>query len=233
MAETHALLGMLRKELDYNWPEVDREFRRAHELNRESPVVRLRHAISVLIPHGRIDEGTDEVAVVLHSDPLSLIVRWWVGTMAYLGRRPETMLDEGGHMVGLDPGHFLGHLVIGMGRAESGEPEAAVVALEKARELSGGVPITIGYLAMAHGRAGSRDEALDLLEKAEAMASVAYVPPSTLALGYVGLDDWDAAFQWWGRAVELRDPLIVPIKTFPFFDPGAQRSPVSGITGNA
>ena len=46
LAETHALLGMLRKELDYNWSEVDRELRRARELNRESPLVRLRYAIS-------------------------------------------------------------------------------------------------------------------------------------------------------------------------------------------
>jgi len=219
LAETHALLGMLRKELDYNWPEVDREFRRAHELNRESPVVRLRYAISGLLPHGRIDEAEAEVAAMLQSDPLSLLVRWWVSTMAYLGHRPERMLDEGRHMVELDATHFLGHLVIGLGCIESSAPDEAVFALEKARELSGGVFITIGYLALAYGRAGRRDDALNLLEQTEAMAAKAYVPPSTLALGHVGLEDWDAAFHWWDRAVEIRDPLVVPIKTFPFFDP--------------
>jgi TolB-like protein len=219
LAETHALLGMLRKELDYNWPEVDREFRRAHELNRESPVVRLRYAVSGLLPHGRIDEGAAEVAAMLQSDPLSLLVRWWVSTMAYLGRRPERVLDEGRHMVMLDPTHFLGHLVIGLGCTESGAPDEAVVALEKARELSGGVPVTIGYLAFAYGRAGRRDDARKLLEQTETMAAKAYVPPSTLALGYVGLEDWDAAFHWWDQAVEVRDPLVVPVKTFPFFDP--------------
>ena len=219
LAETHALLGMLRKELDYNWPEVDREFRRAHELNRESPVVRLRYAVSGLLPHGRIDEAAAEVAVMLQSDPLSLLVRWWVSTMAYLGRRPERMLDEGRHMVVLDPTHFLGHLVIGLGCTESGAPDEAVVALEKARELSGGVPVTIGYLAFAYGRAGRRDDARKLLEQTETMAAKAYVPPSTLALGHVGLEDWDAAFHWWDQAVEVRDPFVVPVKTFPFFDP--------------
>ena len=50
LAQTHALLGMLRKELDYNWPEVDRELRRARQLNAESPLVRLRYAISGLLP---------------------------------------------------------------------------------------------------------------------------------------------------------------------------------------
>lgn len=122
-------------------------------------------------------------------------------------------------MVELDPSHFLGHLVIGLGCIESGEPDDAVIALEKARELSGGVPITIGYLALAYGRAGRRDDTRELLEQTGTMAAKGYVPPSTFALGHIGLEDWDAAFQWWEQAVEVRDPLVVPIKTFPFFDP--------------
>ncbi len=219
LAETHALLGMLRKELDYNWLEVDREFSRAHKLNRESPTVRLRYAIAGLIPHGRIDEAEAEVAAMLQSDPLSLLVRWWVSTVEYLRHRPERMHDEGRHMLALDPTHFLGHLVIGLACIERNTPDEAVAALEEARELSGGTPITIGYLALAYGRAGRRDDALKLLERTEAMSAKAYIPPSTLALGYVGLEDWDAAFHWWDRAVEARDPLVVPIKTFPFFDP--------------
>jgi adenylate cyclase len=179
----------------------------------------LRYAISGLLPHGRIDEAAAEVKDALQSDPLSLLVRWWVGTMAYLGCRPERVIEEGRHMVALDPTHFLGHLVAGLGSIESGAAAEAVTALEKARELSGGIPITLGYLAFAYGRAGRPDDARKLLDQMETMATKTYVPPSTLALGHVGLDDWDAAFQWWNQAVDVRDPLIVPIKTFPFFDP--------------
>ena len=36
--------------------------------------------------------------------------------------------------------------------------------------------------------------------------------------------DWrggrrDAAFDWWTRAIEGRDPLVMPVKSYPFFDP--------------
>jgi len=219
LAETHALLGMLRKELDYNWPEVEREFRRARDLNRESPVVRLRYAICGLLPHGRIDEAAAEIDAMLQSDPLSLLVRWWVGSTAYLGRRTERTIEEGRHMIALDPTHFLGHLVVGLGLIESCAVDEAVTALEEARELSGGIPLTLGYLAFAYGHAGRREDACELLDQMETMATKIYVPPSALALGHVGLDDWDKAFHWWDQAVEVRDPIIVPIKTFPFFDP--------------
>jgi serine/threonine-protein kinase len=219
LAETHALLGMLRKELDYNWPEVDRELARAHDLNRQSPLVRLRYAISGLLPHGRIDEAAAEVDAVLQSDPLSVFVRWWAAVMAYLGRRPQRMIDEGRHMIALDPNHFLGHWALGMARIESGAADEGVAACEKAHELSGGIPFTHGFLAYAFGRAGRRGDARRLLERAERMAAGAYVPPSTFAYCHLGLDDWDAAFGWWDRAIEVRDPLVMAIKTYPFFDP--------------
>jgi len=219
LAETHALLGMLRKELDYNWPEVDRELRRARELNGQSPLVRLRYAISGPLPHGRIEEAAAEVDAVLGSDPLSILVRWWAAIMAYLGRRLERMADEGRRMVALDPTHFLGHWVVGMAEVDRGAPHEGIAALEKAHELSGGIPFTLGFLGYACGCGGRRDAARRLLERAEAMAAGAYVPPSALALCHVGLGDWDAALGRWSEAIEARDPLIMPIKSYPFFDP--------------
>jgi tetratricopeptide (TPR) repeat protein len=219
LAETHALLGMLRKELDYDWPEVDRELSRARELNPQSPLVRLRYAISGPLPHGRMDEAAAEVDAVLQADPLSVFVRWWAAIMAYFGRRPGRMIDEGRHMIALDPTQFLGHWAVAAACVETGALDEAVAAAEKAHELSGGIPFTLGFLAYAYGRAGRRDDARRLLDRAEEIAAGAYVAPSALALGYAGLEDWDASFSRWNQAIEVRDPLIIPIKTHPVFDP--------------
>ncbi len=219
LAQTHALLGMLRKELDYNWPEVDRELARALELSRESPLVRLRYAISVLLPHGRLGEATAEVEEVLRTDPLNLFVRWWLGVMFYLARRPERMIDEGRHMIALEPGFFLGHWVLGMGLDATGRTGEAVAALERAHEGSGGSPFTLGFLAYGYGRTGRSEEARGLLELAREAAAAGYVPASTFFMGHIGLGERDAAFEWMDRAVETRDPIIMPIKTFPFLDP--------------
>jgi serine/threonine-protein kinase len=219
LAETHALLGMLRKELDYNWPEVDHELGRARELNRESPLVRLRYAISGLLPHGRINEGVEEIQGVLQSDPLSMVVRWWLAIMLYLARLPDRTMDEGHRMIALDPNHFLGHWVVGAACTESSAPDEAVTAFEKAHELSGGTPFTLGFLGYALGRAGRTDDARRLLEQAETMAAAGYVSPFAIAIIHAGIGELDAAFEWWNRAIDVRDPLIVPIKNLPIFDP--------------
>jgi len=219
LAQTHALLGMLRKELDYNWPEVDRELRRAFQLNRESPLVRLRYAISGLLPHARNDEAMVELESILQTDPLSLFARWWMAVCAHLARRPDRAIAEGRHMIALDPTHFLGHWALGVGLNDIHPGRDAVDALKKAHELSGGMPFTLGFLAMVSGRAGLLDDARRLLVQAEQMASAGYVPPSTFASCHIGLGDWDAALDWMDRAIEARDPIIMPIKSFPFLDP--------------
>ncbi len=218
-AETHALLGMLRKELDYDWPEVDRELSRALELNRESPVVKLRYAISGLLPHGRIAEGMAELDAIVRSDPLSVPARWWLAVMCLLAGRVDRLHDEAGHMIALDPHHFLGHWVLGIHRDLVGAHTEAVAALEKAHELSGGSPFTLGFLGLINGRAGRTHATRALLQHAAEAAKAGYVPPSTFAFGHIGLCDWDAAFEWLGRAIDGRDPLVMPIKTYPYLEP--------------
>jgi serine/threonine-protein kinase len=219
LAQTHALLGMLRKELDYNWPEVERELRRARDLDRESPLVRLRYAISQLLPQGRVVEAMAEIDGMLVTDPLSLFVRWWVAITAHLARQPERVVEEGRHMIALDPTHFLGHWALGIGLNDAGAVNEAVASLERAHELSGGIPFTLGFLAYVYGRAGRCDDTRRLLDSASELAGTGYVPPTTFLMGYVGLEDWDAAFDWMDKAIEGRDPIIMPIKSFPFLDP--------------
>jgi TolB-like protein len=128
-------------------------------------------------------------------------------------------IAEGRHMIALDPTHFLGHWALGVGLNDIHPGRDAVGALKKAHELSGGIPFTLGFLAMVSGRAGLLDDARRLLVQAEQMASAGYVPPSTFAWCHIGLGDWDAALDWMDRAIEARDPIIMPIKSFPFLDP--------------
>jgi serine/threonine-protein kinase len=217
--ETHALLGMLRKELDYDWPEVDRELRRALELNPESPLVKLRYAISGLLPHGRVAEAMAELEGIVRIDPLSVHTRWWLAVMSLLAGRLDRLDDEARRMIALDPHHFLGYWALGMHRDRVGAPAEAVAALGKAHELSRGSPFTLGFLGLVTGRAGRGDDARALLQRAAEAAKSGYVPPSTFAFGHIGLGDWNAAFERLDEAIEVRDPLVMPIKTYPFLEP--------------
>jgi TolB-like protein len=219
LADTHALLAMLRKELDYNWTEVNRELERALELNRESPTVRLRYAIAGLMPHGRLEEALAEAEKVLASDPLSLFVNWTLGYMAYFARMPDRVIATGRHMIEMDRSSPLAHWVLGVGLEQAGDLSGAVTAMRRANELSGGIPFTKGFLARVLGQAETYEEVQLMVEEMTRAAASGYYPPSAIALGHIGLDQWGEAFDWLERAVELRDPIIMPVKSFPFLDP--------------
>lgn len=70
----------------------------------------------------------------------------------------------------------------------------------------------------AAGASGRGCHALRAL-RLRAMSAKVCVPPTSFALIHLGLGERDACFEWLDRAIDERDHLITPIKTYPFLDP--------------
>ena len=58
-----------------------------------------------------------------------------------------------------------------------------------------------------------------MLERLYAALAETYVPASSLAWIHLGLGEIDRAFTWMDRAVDARDPMMIPLNTYPFLDP--------------
>jgi TolB-like protein/tetratricopeptide (TPR) repeat protein len=219
LAETHALLGRYRKQVDFNWPEAEREMKRALELNPRSPVVRLRYATSYLMAQGRLAEAAGELEGVLEYDPMNLNVRCWFAVLHYLGRHYDGALEQLDQVFDVDPDYSLGHLVLGQTRCMERKFEEATAVFRKAVELYGGAPMVLGWLGLALAQGGNISEAQRLLDRLHAVAANTYVPRTSFAWIHFGLGEIDDAFVWMDRAIEARDHMMTPIKTYPFMDP--------------
>ncbi len=225
LAETHALLGQYRKQLDFDWPEVRREMSRALQLNPASPLVRVRYAVTGLMPHGRIQEAVHELesAVELDprasSDPRSSLARFWLAIMLWLGRQYDRGIEQAQLVLKADPNYYLGHFVTGLCYREKRMFDEAVAAQRKATELVAGAPLMLGWLGLALAQAGNTAEARSVLEKLHAMATQACVPPTSFAWIHFGLGEKDDFFSWMDRAIDARDHMLMPIKSYPFLDP--------------
>ncbi|HZM51585.1 MAG TPA: winged helix-turn-helix domain-containing protein [Vicinamibacteria bacterium] len=216
---THALLAMLCKEVDYDWSEVDREFARALELEPRSPVVRFRHAICGLISRGRGAEAARELEPVVQNDPLSIVTRWWLAAAYWFSRQTGRAREQAQRMAEIDARHPLTHMILGTCLLTEGDLAGAVAAYEKAAELGDRLPWLLGWLGLACGRAGQKDRAHALREELLAGSASAYVSPFAIALISIGLDDADGAFEWMDRAIEERDPFVIPLLSYPILDP--------------
>ena len=219
LAQTHALLGIFRKELDYNWAEVRREMKLALELDPESPVVRFRYAVSGLMPQGNLEQSAAELERALESDPSSLFMRVWLAEVLYLGRQYERSLEQCRSLMQLDPIYFLSHFIVGQIRCEQGLFDEAITVLRKAAELSGNAPLVVGWLGMTLARSGDAAGARQVLSGLHAAASQAYVLPTSFAWIHLGLGEIEQAYTCMERAMDERDPIIIPIKIYAFLDP--------------
>ena len=219
LAETHALLAQYRKQLDYDWAEVRREMKRALELNPASPVVRLRYAITGLLPHGRIDEAVGQIERALESDPLDMFARCWLAETLHLGRQYDRGIEEIRRVLEIDPDYHLAHFVLAHLLSGKGRFDEAIAAHHRAVELSGGSPLMLGWLGLPLAQSGKAAEARAVLDRLHAIAGKAYVPPTAFAWIHLGLGETDQAFEWLDRAVDARDHMLTPIKSYWFLDP--------------
>ncbi len=219
LAETHALLGHFCKIINFNWSEVQREMALALKLDPVSTVVRFRNAISGLMPIGRLDEAAAELETVLDLDPLNLEVRRWLGLMHWWRRDYEHAIEQARLILAVDLNYPTAHVLIGVVRCAEGKFDEAIPALRKCVELSNRAPVWLGWLGLGVAQSGDVAEARALLAQLHAAAERAYIPASCFAWIHLGLGELDEAFAWMRHAVDDRDPMMTPIKSYPFFDP--------------
>jgi tetratricopeptide (TPR) repeat protein len=121
-------------------------------------------------------------------------------------------------VLAVDPNYATGHVLVGVVRGAERKFDEAIAALRKAVELTHGIPVWLGWLGLPLAQSGEVAEARALLARLHATAEGAYVPASCFAWIHLGLDEIDEAFTWLDRAIDERDPMIVPIKSYEFFD---------------
>ncbi len=218
LAQAHAQLGTYRKELDYNWPEVHREMLLALDLDPESPDVLFCYAGSDLMAQGQIQESIAAMEHALELDPLSWFIRAWFGLVLYLGRQYERALDQLQVAIEVDPNYFFSYSIVGLILCEQRQFAESIAILQKAVLLSHNAQMVLGWLGMVLAKSGDASGSRKLLSELHAVATQAYVLPTSFAWIHLGLGEIEDAYSWMERAIEDRDPIIIPIKTYPYLD---------------
>jgi tetratricopeptide (TPR) repeat protein len=191
----------------------------ALKLDPSSPLVRVRYAVSDLLPHGQLDEAVAQVERGLEFDPLNWLLHGWLSTFLWLSRDFDRALQDARLSEELKPENYMPHFFIGSIYRDSGKLEEAVAPQRRAVALSGGAPQMLGWLGLNLALVGKTAEARSLLDRLRAIAAKAYVSPTCFVWIHVGLGETDAAFAEMERAIDERDSFIIPIKTYPFLDP--------------
>jgi TolB-like protein len=219
LGETHALLGQFRQKVDYNWPEVRREMMLAMELDPSSPLVRVRYAVSDLLPHADLQEAIAQVERAMELDPLSWGANFWLSCFYWLARDYERGMKAAKSFQQNHPQNYMAPFMIASICRDSGKTRDAIAPQSEAVEMSGGQPQMLGWLSLNLALDRKTAEARSVLRRLQDISSKTYVSPTSFIWAHLGLEEIDDAFVWMGRAIEERDSIIIPIKTYPSFDP--------------
>lgn len=88
---------------------------------------------------------------------------------------------------------------------QDGKPEAAIQRFEKAYSASGGNITALSMKGYVLARSRRHAEAEQIVHALMDMGKNRFVPPTNVALVYMGLGNQESALQWLNKGYEARD----------------------------
>ena len=229
LAEAHYALAQLHFYYEWNWEAAEREYRRAIELNPNSPEARQLFGL-FLISRERIDEAVTEARRAFELDPLSLAISIQVGWIYWFANEIDEAHRHVKKMLEIEPNFDAAHWQLGSIVCAYGRYEDGIAAYQKSLSLGGNF-MALSSLGLCYGLIGKREEAMAVLNQLLAFREESqsegsnttgnvdgtsqtkpHVAAINIARVYAGLDDMDQTFTWLDKACEERNGELMFLK---------------------
>jgi adenylate cyclase len=206
--EAHFGQALIAFYLEEDWEKVEKESRRALELNPNFIDAR-QHFAQYLTSTGRIDEAIREIDTCLTLDPVSFDIHNTAAAIYSFGGRFSEALEHHRKASVMNPDSV--HTNLGVTYVEMGRIEDAVKEFEEAFAL-GHSTFHKANLGFAYAIAGRRKDALRMLEEIKSEPNIA-VASLGLAGIYAGLGEKNEAVNWLERAHDNHTIAAFPLFT--------------------
>jgi DNA-binding winged helix-turn-helix (wHTH) protein/Flp pilus assembly protein TadD len=223
-AEARATLALILLFCDWNWFEAEREIDTAVRLNPTSTLVYMNAAWFYMCK-GSGDKPVREMQRALLVEPSSaalqlFLARIFLHTGQY--RRAIgafTNLIESGADFAIARRHRAQAFIL------NGQPAEAIADLTLLpHDRAEDVALRLPLLGRAYADCGDTDRAESIYQTLLEMARTDFVVGFNLATVAVGLGRLEEALEHLERALKVREPALIMLRSLPWFEPIAQRS---------
>lgn len=163
LAEAHVVLGNKYLYNEWNFTKAEYHLKKALELNPSSIEARYLHAWFLTLIK-KNTEAEAEMKRAVDIDPKDVTAQGYLAWMYQFFGQFEKALDESRKLLQLDPNSALAYYVMGSSYSEMGMHYEAIEMHKKGLSLS---PGNENGLAIAYGRAGQKDKALEVVAEME------------------------------------------------------------------
>ena len=217
-AGAHVALAWAMAAYDLDWASAEHNFARAIELNPGFDYGRTDYAF-FLAWLGRYEEAQVEARHALTISPAVPVVAQGAAQVSYLARRYEEAIVRAKYTLQLDSTYFLGYQRLGFAYSAEGRHAEALAALQHAARLAPHDVRQKGFLGYMYARNGQLEDASSVLKRLLELSSQRYVPPTSIAILYLGMGQHETAIEWLEHGYEDRDGDMVLLKVWPVLDP--------------
>jgi len=214
----HGLLAFVAAAFDYDWKEAERHFQIAMATVQVPPELNLTYATHFLLPAGRLQEAVTLLEKTVALDPLHVPVRAVFAMCLLSAEMRDRAVEEARKALEIDENSWVPYFTLVLGYLETGLIAEALASAEKAYQIAGWHPRVIGLLAGVLARTGEHVRAEALIGQMS-QARGGLVASSGMILYYLICSEVNAAADWFEKAVEQRDPIMIPWLRLPLFKP--------------
>ncbi|MDT5262968.1 MAG: eukaryotic-like serine/threonine-protein kinase [Acidobacteriota bacterium] len=199
LAEAHVAMGYsLMGFAPYDFPDAERELRRAIELSPSLAIAHLYLALTFL-REGRLDEGLREMVTARELDPLSAIIARQVALHYLLKRDYARALQVLRQANELGPA-FTTTTEVGI-YIQNRLYDEALAGLDAAKRERHDDPILIYSTGFVYAAAGRRREAVEVVRQLERLSAADSSQAEWIAKIYAALGEREQAFTWLERGL--------------------------------
>ena len=217
LAEPHAILGMVSFAYDWDWKTAEQEFKKALELNPNSPDPHQWYSY-YLTAMGRFEESLAQMERARELDPASLSKVAGVGEVLNLMGRTDDAIRQQEKALEMEPNSGFAQWALGNVYVHKRMYDKAIEQYKKAIPLSGNSPDEPATLAYAYAKSGQRTQALRTIEELVKRSERSYVPSTLIAATYAAVGDHQEASRWLHKAVQQRDGILIFLNVDPMFE---------------
>jgi TolB-like protein/class 3 adenylate cyclase/Tfp pilus assembly protein PilF len=213
LSEPYCSLGYYYACYEWNWPQAKRNFMKALEINPRYAEGHYRYGWTYLTcVEGKFDEAEKHGKIAIHLEPLSSICFANYSLILHCAGKFLESLSVCEMGLELDPNSFLCHLNAGITNIALKDYEKAKSSLEAARKLSSRDVFSIHGLIWTFCLTNRFDQARVLMNDLKDRSATEYVANTLKGLSAGYLNDVDEAFEYFEKAYDDRDPVLLMLK---------------------
>lgn len=216
LAEAHTSLAYVAMRHRWDWPQSEKELKRALAIN--PGYARAHHLYAIYLElMGRSEEALAEAKRAQDLDPLSPAISESYGSRLLNARKYDQAIEELRNTLDMEPSFVSPYLSLGQAYLQKGMHAEALMVYQRFMEIENS-PWGLGGLGYAYAVSGRRREAQKIIAQLQEQSIGDYFPREEIARVYIGLGDKNTAMVWLEKAYQARSDHLVFIKADPAWD---------------